>query len=120
MGKFENLRVWQKSKDLSVRIYKLTYESPFTKDYSLKDQIRRASVSVPGNIAEGDESGTNKLASRYFYSAKGSVAELITQIIIASEIGYISETTGNELVDECKGISAMLNNLIKIRLNSTI
>jgi four helix bundle protein len=115
MGKFENLRVWQRSKDLSVRIYKLTYDSPFNKDFGLKDQIRRASVSVPSNIAEGDESGTNKLAIRYFYSAKGSSAELITQLIIASEIGYLSDVIKNELLDECKAISAMLNNLIKIR-----
>lgn len=115
MGKFENLRVWQRSKDLSVRIYKLTYDNPFNKDFGLKDQIRRASVSVPSNIAEGDESGTNKMATRYFYSAKGSIAEMITQLIIAAEVGYLDDIVKKELLEECKAISAMLNNLIKTR-----
>lgn len=59
MGNFRNLRVWQKSKELAVEIYKLTNEESFKKDFGLKDQIRRAAVSVPSNIAEGDELDTN-------------------------------------------------------------
>jgi four helix bundle protein len=117
MGKFEELRVWQRSKDLSVRIYKLTNENPFNKDFGLRDQMRRASVSVPSNIAEGDESGTNKMANRYFYSAKGSIAEMITQLIIAAEVGYLDDAVKKVLLEECKAISAMLNNLIKKRTN---
>jgi four helix bundle protein len=116
MGKFEDLRVWQKSKALAVRIYKLTAIGSFDKDFGLKDQIRRAAVSVPSNIAEGDESGTNKMASRFLCTAKGSVAELYTQVMIAFEIGYLNETVKNELLNECRAISAMLSNLIKIRL----
>ena len=53
MGKFQELRVWQKSKDLAVYIYQVTGKGQFAKDYSLKDQILRASVSIPSNIAEG-------------------------------------------------------------------
>ncbi len=115
MGKFENLRVWMRSKNLTVKIYKLTCRSPFDKDFGLRDQLRRAAVSVPSNIAEGDESGTNRLSIRYLYIAKGSVAEMHTQIIIAHEIGYFTDPDKNDLLDECKAISAMLNNLIKIR-----
>ena len=115
MGKFEELRVWHRSKDLCVRIYKLTSKGLLEKDYGLKDQIRRAAVSVPSNIAEGDESGSNKLASRFLFTAKGSVAELYTQVIIASETGYFNDTIKDDLLKECKVISAMLNNLIKIR-----
>ena len=115
MGKFENLRVWRRSKDLTVKVYKLTCKSPFDKDYGLRDQLRRAAVSVPSNIAEGDESGTNRLSIRYFYTAKGSIAEMHTQIIIANEIGYFSDPDKNDLLNECGAISAMLNNLIKIR-----
>jgi len=115
MGKFENLRVWKRSKDLTVKLYKLTCKSPFDKDYGLRDQLRRAAVSVPSNIAEGDESGTNRLSIRYLYTAKGSVAEVHTQVIIAFEIGYFTEQDKSDLLDECRAISAMLNNLIKIR-----
>jgi S23 ribosomal protein. len=115
MGKFENLHVWQKSKDLSVKIYKLTAKGLFERDFSLRDQIRRASVSVPSNIAEGDESGTNKQAVKYLYTAKGSLAEIYTQVTIAYDIGYFETAIKNELLIECRSISAMLSNLIKIR-----
>ena len=53
MGKFQELKVWQRSKDLAVYIYKITTEGKFSKDFGLRDQIRRAAVSVPSNIAEG-------------------------------------------------------------------
>lgn len=57
---FRNLEVWQKSKDLAISIYKLTNKGLFSKDFGLKDQMRRAAVSIPSNIAEGDERDTNK------------------------------------------------------------
>ena len=57
MGKFQDLKVWQRSKDLAIYIYKLTGKDPFTKDFNLRDQIRRAAVSIPSNIAEGDDLG---------------------------------------------------------------
>jgi four helix bundle protein len=115
MGKFEDLQVWQKSKDLSVKVYRITSEGTIKKDFGLKDQIRRASVSVPSNIAEGDESGSNRLAVKYFYIAKGSLAELFTQIQIAREVGYLDAETRNNLSSDCKTLSSMLNNIIKIR-----
>ena len=82
MGKFQDLRVWQRAKDLAVYIYKLTNRGQFTKDFGLRDQLRRAGVSIPSNIAEGDELGSNKQAIRHFYIAKGSSAEVLTQTII--------------------------------------
>lgn len=57
---FEDLKVWQKSKDLAVQIYKITEQGMFGKDYGLRDQVRRSSVSIPGNIAESDERDTDK------------------------------------------------------------
>ena len=74
MGKFQDLKVWQRPKDLAVYIYKLTGKAPFAEDYGLKDQIRRAAVSIPSNIAEGDDLGSNKQAIRHFYIAKGSAS----------------------------------------------
>ena len=58
MGKFQDLKVWQRSKDLAVYMYKLTGKGSFAKDFSLRDQIRRAAVSIPSNIAEGDDLGS--------------------------------------------------------------
>ena len=115
MGNFQKLIVWQLSKDLAVNIYHLTRKENFSKDFGLKDQIRRSAVSIPSNIAEGDESGTDKLSVRFFYIAKGSTAELMTQVIIANEIGYLDNLTRNEFVDECDKISAMLSKLIRAR-----
>lgn len=115
MGKFQDLKVWQRGKNLAVFVYQTTSKSPFTKDYGLKDQIRRATVSIPSNIAEGDELGTDKQAIRHFYIAKASSAEVLTQAIIAHEIGYLKQDTFHHIEQECRGISAMLTRLIQSR-----
>jgi four helix bundle protein len=116
MSNFENLKVWHRAIDLAVSIYKLTDDNRFLqKDFGLKDQLRRASVSISSNISEGDELGSDKQAIRQFYIAKGSAAELYTQIIIAYKIRYIQEAEKEYLINECKGISGMLTNLIKSR-----
>ncbi len=118
MGKFEDLRVWQRAKDLAVFIYKLTDHGEFLKDFGLRDQIRRAAVSVPSNIAEGDDLDTDKQAIRFFYIAKGSSAEVLTQAIISQEIGYITKEECGHIEKECKAISGMLTMLIKARSKS--
>ncbi len=115
MGNFQNLRVWQAAKNLAVKMYSVTKSPNFMKDFGLRDQMQRAAVSIPSNIAEGDESGTNKISVRYFYTAKGSVAELQTQIIIASEIGYIDNNLKDDLFREADLISIMLSKIIKAR-----
>ena len=103
------------AKDLAVYIYKNTILDEFSKDYGLRDQIRRAAVSIPSNIAEGDELGTDKQAIRFFHTSKGSSAEVLTQAIIAFEIGYLSEEIFSHIEEECQSISKMLNKLIKSR-----
>jgi len=115
MGNFQKLRVWQLAKDLAVKIYKLTSKSTFSKDYGLKDQVQRSVVSIPSNIAEGDELDTDKQSIKHFYIAKASAAELITQLIIAQEIGYLDPEISNNLVNECRVISVMLTKLIRAR-----
>ena len=119
MGNFRELRVWQLSKDLAVKIYKLTKDQKFKYDFGFKNQIQRSAISIPSNIAEGDESGSNRMSVRQLYIAKGSAAELMTQLIIANEIGYIADDIKNNLVDECDKISSMLTNLIKSRSSKT-
>lgn len=112
---FKSLRVWQKGKDLAVSIYRLTNEGLFAKDFGLRDQIRRAAVSIPSNIAEGDELGSDKQAVRHFYIAKGSSAEVLTQATIAYEIGYFDRTTFELIEQNCLEISKMLSRLIAAR-----
>ena len=115
MGNFKELKVWQRSKDLAVNLYRLTGKGAFAKDYGLQDQIRRAVVSVPSNIAEGDELGTDRQSIRFFYIAKGSSAEVLTQAIIAFEIGYFDKENFDNIEKECKSISGMLTRLIQAR-----
>jgi four helix bundle protein len=115
MGNFEKLKVWQRAKNLAVYIYKLTAKGKFTSDFGLRDQMRRAAVSIPSNIAEGDEYGSDKQAIRFFRVAKGFSAELLTQTIISKEIDYTSAQDFTYVSEECKGISAMLAKLIQAR-----
>jgi four helix bundle protein len=115
MGDFRKLRVWQKAKELAVRIYQLVKKQTISKDYGYKDQIQRAAISIPANIAEGDELGTDKQSIRHFFIAKGSCAELQTLIVIGSEIGYIDNDIADILINECKIISVMLARIIRTR-----
>ncbi|MCX7921375.1 MAG: four helix bundle protein [Clostridia bacterium] len=117
MGKsgFRELEVWQEAKELAVYVYRITSSRLFKEDSGLQDQIRRAAVSVPSNIAEGDERFTDKESIRFLYIAKGSLAELITQIVIAHEIGYINSETSNSILDKCSVIGKRLGALIKVR-----
>jgi four helix bundle protein len=112
---FKELRVWQEARNLSVTVYKLTENSRFSKDYSLKDQVRRAAVSVASNIAEGYERNSDKDFIRFLLIAKGSLAELRTQLEIAKEIVYISGEAFEKLEEHCNKIGAMLSKLIKSR-----
>ena len=108
---FEDLEVWKRSCRLAVRVYQ---ELKDCKDYGLKDQMTRSAVSIPSNISEGAERDSKQEYIRFIHIAKGSAAELRTQLYIAVEIGLLDgrdlldKTTTGELVDELKQISAML------------
>ena len=116
MGKgFKELVVWQKARDLAVDIYKLSDQGKFRQDYGLRDQMRRSAVSVPSYIAEGDERDTDKDAIRFFYIAKGSLAELRTQIDIALRVNYIIQEVFQDLEEKTIIIGKMLGSLIKAR-----
>jgi four helix bundle protein len=119
MGSFQELKVWQRSKDLAVSLYKTTGQGAFDKDWGLRDQIRRAVVSIPSNIAEGDELGTDRQAIKYFYTAKGSSAEVLTQAVIAYEISYLTKEQFYNVKKECQAVSGMLTRLIQARSADT-
>lgn len=112
---FKGLYVWQKGIELAVFIYQITQGIDFSKDYSLRNQIRAAAVSIPSNIAEGDELATDKQAIKHFYISKGSCAEVLTQAIIAQKIGYLNITEFKELEFRCTELSKMLAKLIVAR-----
>jgi len=115
MSHFEELKVWQKAVELAVRVYEITKKDPFIKDFGLKDQMRRSSVSISSNISEGDQLESDRSSIRHFRIAKGSSAELFTQSVIAFKIGYLTKSDFRYLTDECQEILAMLTNLIKYR-----
>nr|WP_295934230.1 four helix bundle protein [uncultured Dyadobacter sp.] len=110
--KFEDLKVWQDGIALSIHVYQ-TLET--CRDFSLKDQMCRAAVSVPSNIAEGFERHSNKEFIRFLRIAKGSSGELRTQIYIALGTNLISQEIGTELISKSRLVSAMIQNLIKTR-----
>jgi four helix bundle protein len=115
MSHFEELKVWQKAVDLAVKVYEITKKDPFIKDYGLRDQMRRSSVSISSNIAEGDQLDSDKSSVRHFKIAKGSSAELFTQSIISNRVGYLDKLDFEYLKNESQEILAMLTNLIKHR-----
>lgn len=115
MGNFRELNIWQDAKKLAVDIYKITGSGRFDKDYGVKDQIRRATVSISSNIAEGDERNSNKEAIRFLYIANGSAAEVITQLHIAFEIGYVDKENFDILVQRLETLSKQIKSLINYR-----
>jgi four helix bundle protein len=110
--KFEDLNVWVKSKELSVLIYQLTNDGEFKKDFGLRDQLRRASVSIVSNIAEGFERNGNKEFSRFLSLAKGSAGEIRAQLYISRELKYINEMEFNSLSEKVTEVSKMLSGLM--------
>ena len=107
---YEKLDVWKRSSRLCVDIYKTTAK---LKDYGFKDQLTRSALSVPSNLAEGLERQYNKEKKQFISIARGSAAELKTQIYIGVEIGYIGKDKGQLWIREIKDISAMIQGLIK-------
>lgn len=94
---FEKLNVWQKSRDLNSKIYKLTQVYPKEELYGLVQQIRRASISISSNLAEGSTRISYKEKARFTNIAYGSLLEILNQLILSKDLNYISETKYNEL-----------------------
>ena len=111
--KFQDLAVWQKAMQLAIVTYKIVKKLPREETYALSDQMRRAAVSIPSNIAEGHERNSTQEYIRFLSIARGSKAELHTQILLCLEIGYLSETDVEEALLLINEISRMLPALIK-------
>lgn len=107
---FEDILCWQRSRDFCLRIYALFSTN---KDYSFKDQISRASLSVMNNIAEGFERRTQNEFRQFLFIAKGSCGEVRSMLYVAHELKYLSEPQFDELHKEATEISKMLSGLIR-------
>ena len=107
---FEELEVWKRACKMAVEVYLALKDC---KEFSLRDQMNKAAVSVPSNIAEGAERDSAKEFIRFLHIAKGSSAELRTQLYITEKIGILNSKTTRPLITETKEISSMLQGLIK-------
>ena len=111
--RFEELEVWQRSKELTNLIYKCSSDGAFARDFGLRDQMRRAAVSIMSNIAEGFESQTQSMFIQYLGRAKGSAGEVRAQLYIAKDQGYISGDDFNSLFSIAEICSKQLARFIQ-------
>ena len=109
---FQDLRVWQDSMQVVAEIYRVTASFPKSEWSGLISQMRRAAISVPSNIAEGKGLRTNKEFLRFLYTARGSLMELQTQLMIARELHYVSEERASDLLERCSKVGRSLAGLI--------
>lgn len=109
---YKDLVAWQKAMDLVVDIYKVTDGFPKKEIYSLTDQIRRAAVSVPSNIAEGQAHHSHREFLHFLRHSTGSLAEVETQLLIAERIGYIDHAATAPLLEKAHEVGRILNGLM--------
>ena len=109
---FEELEIWQEARRLTQAIYQLTKREKFSRDFSLRDQIQRAAVSVMSNIAEGFERGGNQEFVQFLYVAKASCGEVRSQLYVALDQGYIFKADSEESIVAFRRLSGMIGNLI--------
>ncbi len=113
LERFEDLEAWKTARELTNSIYQTTASGDFARDFGLRDQIRRASVSVLSNIAEGFERDGNKEFLQFLSLAKGSCGEVRAQLYIALDQRYIKEEQFQELLEKTIKVSRLLAGLIK-------
>lgn len=111
--RFEDIKSWQLAKALVKDIYELAGQASFSKDYSLRDQIQRAAVSIMSNIAEGFERGSKKDFVNFLYIARGSCAEVRSLLYVAFELGYISESRFQQALHQTEEISKAIFGFIR-------
>jgi len=113
MTTHKDLNVWKKSMNLVVLIYKLTGQFPKEELFGLASQMRRASVSIPSNIAEGHGRNSEKELIRFLYISLGSASELETQLLLSYKLGFLNEDSFNHLNDNNNEVIKMLTSLIR-------
>ncbi|MCS4198128.1 four helix bundle protein [Salinibacter ruber] len=111
--RFEDLRAWQTARSLTNQVYALSGKEKFENDWALKDQIRRAAISIMSNIAEGFESRTRSLFVDFLGRAKASAGEVRAQLVIARDQEYLEEGEFEKVHDRADKVSRQLHNLIQ-------
>lgn len=114
IASFEDLIIWQKAQELAVKIYRLADTNKFiSSDFTLKNQLKSAVISISDNISEGFEYNNNPDFHKFLRIAKGSCGEIRNKILFVKIMGYIDEITGNNLTDEAKQLGKQIGELIK-------
>jgi four helix bundle protein len=116
---YRDLQVWQRAMELARVTYSATQAFPKSELFGLTSQMRRAAVSIPSNIAEGQGRGSDKAFRVFLAQARGSLSELETQIDLASGFAYMGPEVAADLLQECQEITRMLNGLLGV-LNERI
>jgi len=111
--KFEDLICWQKARLIVKDIYTLTSNDMFKKDFALKEQIRRAGISIVLNIAEGFGRQSHKEFIRFLFISHGSIAEVQTALYLALDLNYLSQEKFQKIYNDCTEISRIISGLIK-------
>jgi four helix bundle protein len=109
---FEDLEIWKDARLLTKAIYRITQDGGFAKDFGLRDQIRRASMSVMSNIAEGFERGGNQEFIQFLYVAKASCGEVRSHLYVALDQSYIAQKDCDDASKSFRRLSIMISNLI--------
>ena len=108
IGRFEDIEIWKRARVLTKEIYEITNGGAFNRDFGLRDQLRRAAVSIMSNIAEGHERDGNAEFIQFLAIAKGSAGEVRAQLYIAFDVGYIDAETCKKLQASAIEVSKML------------
>jgi len=111
--KFEDIDAWQKARALTREVYAVTADGTFSKDFGLRDQIRRAAVSVMSNIAEGFDRGGVREFIQFLFIAKGSAAEVQAQLYVALDAGYIKQEQFKGLYDLAGNTGRLIGGFIR-------
>lgn len=110
--RFEDIEAWQTAREITQTVYKLSSDGEFSKDYPLRDQIRRASISIMSNIAEGFSRRSNREFIQFLFTAKASAAEVQCQLYIAKDQHYIDSATFEKLYDRLDHCARQCSRLI--------
>src|SRR5690554_5430642 len=118
ISKFEDIEAWQLAREMTKMIYAISNDGAFSRDFGLRDQVRRASVSIMSNIAEGFGRGGNKEFIQFLSTAKGSASEVQAQLYVALDAGYINQDQFQKLYSETEATARMIAGLLRYLQNS--
>jgi len=116
--KFEDIEAWQKARELTREIYRISNQGSFARDFGLRDQIRRAAVSIMSNIAEGFGRGGNKEFIQFLSTAKGSASEVQAQLYVALDAEYITKEQFQKIYSRTEETSRMIGGLLRYLRNN--